>query len=376
MNLKRFVNTLLGAQAEECVTPTAAYLTRSYGAERGRLEGTPVVITCSFETPWKRRRKSMSPTTRVVHRKEGCVAENDSATPTILESNPIAQFLQPDDVGRVCKSKTGSGRKGAKAAKPKASVLASRCKGKPVTIPTVTQNLWSLRAVAPLIQWLQHHHVRYAYADWECQHTNGTRTRTVSQHGIVVEDREVATQAEYVCEASFGQNLYVRTCRTAYVPGSVSTYDWWSDVKAGAVTPLADGGTKHVPMAFSVRPSQREHSGRGKAQAREVAADGSTASILQDEDNVAPVAAVTPKTASVTPDPLAVSVLSYAMAGVYSQVRQHRVYRWDRATSVHLSTTDGKGYRVWIEHCVEEAGLQKEFRRLLVALAYHFSFHA
>ena len=102
----------------------------------------------------------------------------------------------------------------------------------------------------------------------------------------------------------------------------------------------------------------------------------------EGEGDAVAVAAVTPKTASAhpanaaTPDPLATSVLSYAAAGVYSQVRQHRVYRWDRATSVHLSTTDGKGYRVWLEHCVEEAGLQKEFRKLLAALAYHLSFHA
>ena len=319
----------------------------------------------------------------VVHRKGECAAGNDgataAATPTILASNPIAQFLQPDDAGRGRKPKVaGSGRKGAKAA------LAQRRKGKPVTIPAVTQNLWSLRAVAPLIQWLQHHRVRYAYADWECQHTNGTRTRTVSQHGVVVEDREAAAQAEYVCEASFGQHLYVRTCRTAYVPGSVSTYDWWSDVKAGAVTPLAGGGTKHVPMAFSVRPSEREHGGRGRAGADhkaqagegEVAAKTGEATVPEGEGDAVAVAAVAPETASPTPDPLATSVLSYAAAGVYSQVRQHRVYRWDRATSVHLSTTDGKGYRVWLEHCVEETGLQKEFRKLLAALAYHLSFHA
>ena len=382
MNLKRFVDTLVRAPAEEGA-PQAAYSTRPYGAERGRAEGTPVVITCSFETPWTRRRKSSSPTAAVVHRKGGGAAGSDgatAATPTILASNPIAQFLQPDDAGRGRKPKAaGSGRKGAKAA------LAPRRKGKPVTIPAVTQNLWSLRAVAPLIQWLQHHRVRYAYADWECQHTNGTRTRTVSQHGVVVEDREAAAQTEYVCEASFGQHLYVRTCRTAYVPGSVSTYDWWSDVKAGAVTPLAGGGTKHVPMAFSVRPSEREHGGRApagadhKAQAGEgeaAAAKTSEAAVPEGEGDAVAVAAVAPETATPTSDPLATSVLSYAAAGVYSQVRQHRVYRWDRATSVHLSTTDGKGYRVWLEHCVEEAGLQKEFRKLLAALAYHLSFHA
>ena len=394
MNLKRFVDTLVRVPAEEGA-PQAAYSTRPYGAERGRVEGTPVVITCSFETPWTRRRKSSSPTAAVVHRKGGRAAGNDgasatAATPTILASNPIAQFLQPDDAGRGRKPKAaGGGRKG----KPKAAGLAPRRKGKPVTIPAVTQNLWSLRAVAPLIQWLQHHRVRYAYADWECQHTNGPRTRTVSQHGVVVEDREAAAQAEYVCEASFGQHLYVRTCRTAYVPGSMSTYDWWSDVKAGAVTPLAGGGTKHVPMAFSVRPSECEHGGRGragaehKAQAGEAAAGASEAGESpgeatvpegeEGEGDAVAVAAVAPETASATtPDPLATSVLSYAAAGVYSQVRQHRVYRWDRATSVHLSTTDGKGYRVWLEHCVEEAGLQKEFRKLLAALAYHLSFHA
>ena len=266
-------------------------------------------------------------------------------------------------------------------------------------IPEITQNLWSLRAIAPLIQWLQHHRVRYVYADWECRHTNGTRTRTVSQHGVVVEDREIATQAEYVCEASFGQNLYVRTCRTVYVPGSVSTYDWWSDFKAGTVTPLAGGETKHVPMSFSVRPSEHENRGRGQIgldhkmkvstdQASEGSVGQAFEGSMEVEESVAEgndgapvdktvVAASETKAVTTTnPDPLATSVLSYAAAGVYSQVRQHRVYRWDRATSVHLSTTDGKNYRVWLEHCVEDAGLQKEFRKLLAALAYHLSFHA
>ena len=399
MNLKRFVDTLVRMPAEEgtTVSPLVAYSTRSYGAERGRVEGAPVVITASFETPWTQR-KSSSPTAAIVHRKGGHAKETStkvrdnvaSTTPTILASNPIAQFLQPDDVGRarsLAKGGDGHGRKpkatvvGAKTKANTKAPLSLRRKGKPVVIPAITQNLWSLRAIAPLIQWLQHHRVRYAYADWECQHTNGTRTRTVSQHGVVVEDREAATQAEYVCEASFGQNLYVRTCRTAYVPGSVSTYNWWSDVKAGAVTPLSGGGTKHVPMAFSVRPSEREHSSggrghnKGQAKARE-AADGGTNGDAVPVAAAADSTATAPDSMSTNPDALKTSVLSYAEAGVYSQVRQHRVYRWDRATSVHLSTTnDGQGYRVWLEHCVENTELQKEFRKLMVVLAYHLSFH-
>ena len=355
-----------------------------YGAERGRVEGTPVVITCSFETPWTRRRKSSSPTAAVVHRKGGRAAGDGGATAAAAAPSSRRTRLR-SSCSRTCRSRSQAQATGGGQGKPKAAA-SPRGAGKPVTIPAVTQNLWSLRAVAPLIQWLQHHRVRYAYADWECQHTNGTRTRTVSQHGVVVEDREAAAQAEYVCEASFGQHLYVRTCRTAYVPGSVSTYDWWSDVKAGAVTPLAGGGTKHVPMAFSVRPSEREHGGRGrvsadhKAQAGEGEGEGEAAAktdgatVPEGEGDAVAVAAVAPETAA-PPDPLATSVLNYAAASVYSQVRQHRVYRWDRATSL-LSTTDGKGYRVWLEHCVEEAGLQKEFRKLLAALAYHLSFHA
>ena len=381
MNLKRFLDTLTCTPAEESarMAPQSVYMTRSYGSERGCVEDAPVVITASFETPWTSRRKSSSPTVAVVHRKGSTGDGSTQAAPTVLSSNPIAQFLQPDKNVRGRVAKAGGG---PAVTKGHAKAKSTRCNSRPVVIPTVTQNRWSLRAVAPLIQWLQHHRVRYAYADWECQHTNGTRMRTVSQHGVVVEDREAATQAEYVCESSFGQNLYVRTCRTAYVPGSGSTYDWWSDVKAGAVTPLPGGGTKHLPMAFSVRPSERESGGCNRvqtpndadrtAQARPVDAKNPTTGDAQDQgvstNNDAPDAA--------GGDPLATSVLSYAAAGVYSQVRQHRVYRWDRATSVHLSTTDGKAYRVWLEHCVEDASLQKEFRKLLAALAYHFSFHA
>lgn len=380
MNLKRFFDTLVCTPAEDAtqMTPQSAYSTHSYGYERGRVENTPVVITVSFETPWTCRRKSSSPTEAVVHRKSHKAEASTKVAPTIHASNPIAQFLQPETTVRSRMGKVGIG---PAVSKTHAKANITRNKGRPVVIPTVTQNFWSLRAVAPLIQWLQHHRVRYAYADWECQHTNGTRTRTVSQHGVVVEDREAATQAEYVCEASFGQNLYVRTCRTAYVPGSGSTHDWWSDVKAGAVTPLPGGGTKHLPMTFSVRPSERESGGSNRvqtpndsdktAQMSQVDAKNPTTDDVQD-----PGASTKTNATNSRVDPLGTSVLSYAAAGVYSQVRQHRVYRWDRATSVHLSTTDGKAYRVWLEHCVEDASLQREFRKLLATMAYHLSFHA
>ena len=73
----------------------------------------------------------------------------------------------------------------------------------------------------------------------------------------------------------------------------------------------------------------------------------------------------------------------YYTDGVYHNARQHRIYAWDDFTSLHLYTTDGKHYRVVIEHLgavgegvtIEAPQTNPEiaFRRLVSGVAFHFS---
>lgn len=345
MKLEQWIQVLsVPAETNRVVVPSASYTTKSYDT-RGGDGSKQVVITASFETGFSLKQSSTPPS--VLHRKTH-IADTLPSAPkqhaVIHASNPISLFL--NDAVPAAPSKD----------RKKTGTCHQR-------VPSITQNRWPMRATVPLIQWLHKLGVRYSYADWECYQTNSHRVRTVSQYGVVLDDREVSSTAEYMCKASFGDHLFVRTHRTEYVPNSTSVYNWWSDVKSGAVLSLGDGsGTTHIPMAFSVRPSEYVTQKASKKQHEKAAL-----STDSNESN---------QKKTETDGPLETTTLSYADCGVYSQVRQHRMYRWDAANSIHLTTTDGKEYRIWIEHCLSEDGEKlKEFRKLLSTLSYHLSFY-
>ena len=104
---------------------------------------------------------------------------------------------------------------------------------------------------------------------------------------------------------------------------------------------LPRGVTKHIPMPFNVIPSEYFNT--------------------KEKD-------ITNNT----------TVLSWVDAGIYHQVRQHRIYQWDATTTIHLTTTNAKTYRIWIEHQVsdkENKEALQRFRKLLATIAYHLSFY-
>lgn len=343
MKLEQWIQVLsVSPEKNNEVAPHASYTTKTYDVI-GRKCPKRVVITASFETGF-RHKQSFSPPS-VLHRKKQIPDSAQSISKqhaVIHSSNPISLFLN-DASMELSKSEK------------KTTINEQR-------VPSITQNRWPMRATAPLIQWLHSMKVRYSYADWECYQTNSHRVRTVSQYGVVLEDHEVYSTAEYMCKASFGNHLYVRTHRTENVPNSKSTYNWWSDVKSGAVVPLGDGsGNTHVPMAFSVRPSEYVTQKASKKDKEKALSDDNNESNKKNE--------------AYNSD-LEITTLSYADCGVYSQVRQHRIYQWDTTNSIHLTTTDGKEYRIWIEHCLSEDDEKlKEFRKLLSTLSYHLSFY-
>jgi hypothetical protein len=343
MKLDQWIQVLsVSPEKKNNAAPFASYTTKKYDVF-GKDCSKQLVITASFETGFRNKSSSTPPS--VLHRKKH-IPDTYQSTPkqhaVIHSSNPISLFLN-DAPMTTPKDKK------------KIPMFDQR-------VPSITQNRWPMRATVPLIQWLHKLGVRYSYADWECYQTNRNRVRTVSQYGVVLDDREVSSTAEYMCKASFGDHLYVRTHRIEYVPSSKSMYNWWSDVKSGAVVPLGDGsGTTHIPMAFSIRPSEYvTQKASKKHQNKALTEDTNTSDQKKTE-----------------PDgPLETTTLSYADCGVYSQIRQHRMYQWDAANSIHLTTTDGKEYRIWIEHSLSEDGEKlKEFRKLLSTLSYHLSFY-
>lgn len=313
MQLKQWVDTLVAASA-----PAAD---RHPYPEGHTHEQTYRVVTVVFETSLRhasqreRNGRASGRTPVFTGDNSHRVSKSTSATsaPTVLSSNPIAQFLR--DVPS------------APARKQRERPSAPRTSRGRTRVPSVTQSAWTLHALAPLIQWLHTKGVRYTYADWECQATNGERVRTVSQHGVVVEDRHVARNAEYMCTDAFGPRLFLRTTRTTYVnaPPPSPLHAWWTNDQAGAMT--NDGEVRSETMPEAVVPDER----RG---------------------------------------------LNWADNGVYHQARQHRVYQWDSTTTLHLTTTDAKTYRVWVEHRVDGVGCTETFRGVVAQLAYHLSFYA
>ena len=271
-------------------------------------------LTVSFEMPVTSKIKEEQ---KVVHR-----SSSSQKSPTILKSNPISMFLT-DEVGTTTKPVSNK----------------ATTKSKPLkttnTLPCMI-NKWSMHEIAPIIEWLEEKKIRYIYADWECTITNGERTRIVSQHGQVVNENNILESAEYVCSSAFSNLLHTRIRRAHYSnETTLPDFDWWTHGKAGTVVKLSDGRVRHTPMPNPIIPSE-------------------TCAKKSDVD----------------------TVLSLYENGIYMHVRQHRIYKWDDNTTIHLSTVDGKGYRIWLEyngHTSPES--LKSFSNLFVQISYHLSFY-
>lgn len=73
----------------------------------------------------------------------------------------------------------------------------------------ITQRVWNMKAIAPLIVWLQKKNVRYTHSDWVSHYTNGERECTFTQHGVIVQKAHVQHRSEYLCKGGF-HNIQLR----------------------------------------------------------------------------------------------------------------------------------------------------------------------
>ena len=199
--------------------------------------------------------------------------------------------------------------------------------------PYLSCSAWSRAAIAPLVMWLDRQGVRYTYSDWETQMTNGERERIVSQRGQVCSDTQTLHTRCYVC----------------------------------------DNGFRNVRMRLTTSTLAHHHDQTGATAAKDT--DSARRDWWQlDQPNHDPTTGG-----------------SYAR-GVHHHQRQHRVYQWNPSTTLHLSTTDDKHFRVWVEYVLHdnEADSMDEkkdsdvnvvdtvahnARTLMVNIAYHLAQH-
>lgn len=264
------------------------------------------VVKVAFEYPFHSVDTSNKKT--ALHRNRTHLSKPDSANriekattkPTpedvhvhIDPSNPIYQLLH-------------SGNKTTTSSKPKGTTKATAPNAKtktrttpPVSHTNATTHLscaaWSRASIAPLVMWLDRQGVRYTYSDWETQMTNGERERIVSQRGQVCSDTQTLHTRCYVC----------------------------------------DNGFRNVRMRLTTSTLAHHHDQTGATAAKDT--DSARRDWWQlDQPNHDP-----------TTDG------SYAR-GVHHHQRQHRVYQWNPSTTLHLSTTDEKHFRVWVEYVLHD----------------------
>ena len=134
-----------------------------------------------------------------------------SAHPTVSTNNPIFDFIHRNESLEMKVRQTPTHT-------PQHPKHRTHDRLQPPPLPTtgttpckrcITQRVWGLRAIAPLIIWLQKRNKRYCHSDWVNQYSNGERTVVVTQHGEVVSKENVHQTHDYSCRGGF-HNVYLR----------------------------------------------------------------------------------------------------------------------------------------------------------------------
>jgi len=97
----------------------------------------------------------------------------------------------------------------------------------PTPVVPTTQSTWNLRAVAPLIQWLQKKRVRYIHSDWVNEFANGERVCVVSQRGALLYNRQITDTKHYRCHSAF-HGIHMQCTRTA-INAHNQNSNWWKE---------------------------------------------------------------------------------------------------------------------------------------------------
>lgn len=103
----------------------------------------------------------------------------------------------------------------------------------------LTQAVWNMHAVAPIIQWLQKKRIRYIHSDWVNEFANGERVAVVSQRGVLLSNRQVTHSKHYQCHSAF-HGIHMQCSHT-----SVNTLNqnghWWKDLHSSSGRALHNG---------------------------------------------------------------------------------------------------------------------------------------
>lgn len=144
-------------------------------------------------------------------------------TPAQVSSNPIYELLHSRTEKKCIDTLQ-------KLQQKQKQTKESRRVESPTRIPVVapiTQSTWNLRAIAPLIQWLQKKQVRYIHSDWVNEFTNGERMCVVSQRGTVLYNRQITNTKHYRCHSAF-HGIHMQCSRTSINVHNKNN-SWWKE---------------------------------------------------------------------------------------------------------------------------------------------------
>ena len=112
----------------------------------------------------------------------------------------------------------------------------------PMRPPPITQAVWNLKAVAPIIQWLHKRKRRYIHSDWVNEFRNGERVTVINQHGVVVSNRQTTHTKQYRCSAFHGVQMQ---CAKTLVNAGNHHVDWWKEDLSGVPSQGLQHGIMH-----------------------------------------------------------------------------------------------------------------------------------
>lgn len=170
-----------------------------------------LIIRFEYDTPCKKgghRRKKHKKTTH---------------PPTLVSSNPIMELLHSRTEKKCVDALQ---KRKQKQTHTTESPHAESSSPVPAVAP-ITWSTWNMRAVAPIIQWLQKKRVRYIHSDWVNEFTNGERVCLVSQHGVVLHNHQITATTHYRCHSAF-HGIQMQCARTAINVHNQNDR-WWKE---------------------------------------------------------------------------------------------------------------------------------------------------
>ena len=175
-------------------------LTPLYTTHRTRTdEHSQNVIFISFEYAYQ----TQEPKRKKKKQKTKANAQHDtSINEHINKTNPIFDILHRNNNTNTSSQHISSNT---------AVKSVNSTNHEKTTMPTtvITQRVWNMKAIAPLILWLQKQHKRFVHSDWVNHYSNGERELIVSQHGTVISKEHIEDKHHYSCMGGF-HNIHLR----------------------------------------------------------------------------------------------------------------------------------------------------------------------